>query len=196
GISPEPGVPLADISFERWRKTLTVNLDAVFLVTREYLRGLRTAGDAEKATASVILVGSTAGQFGLAGQADYASAKSAMMYGLTLSLKNEIVKIAPRGRVIAIAPGWVWTPMAEAQLGQEPERMYRALATMPLKKIAIAEDIATQIVIASSSKVSGHVSGQIITIAGGMEGRLLNHPDELAKERAGWAELSEHGFNV
>lgn len=51
------------------------------------------------------------------------------MYGLTLSLKNEIVKIAPRGRVNAVAPGWVWTPMAEAQLGQEPEKMYRALAT-------------------------------------------------------------------
>ena len=44
---------------------------------------------------------------------------------------------------------------------------------MPLKKIAVAEDIATQIVILSSAKASGHVSGQVITIAGGMEGELL-----------------------
>ncbi|KAI4520044.1 NAD(P)-binding protein [Schizophyllum commune Loenen D] len=196
GISPEPGVPVVDMALERWRRTLTVNLDAVFLVTREYLRGLRAAGEEAKEKAAVVLVGSTAGQFGLAGQADYASAKSAMMYGLTLSLKNEIVKIAPLGRVNAVAPGWVWTPMAEAQLGQEPERMYRALATMPLKKIAVAEDIATQIVLLSSAKASGHVSGQVVTIAGGMEGRLLNHPDELAQVRAGWSLLSEQGYNV
>ena len=45
-----------------------------------------------------------------------------------------------------------------------------ALSSMPLKKIAVAEDIATQIVILSSAKASGHVSGQVVTIAGGMEG--------------------------
>lgn len=32
-----------------------------------------------------------------------------MMYGLTMSLKNEIVKIAPKGRVNCIGPGWVRT---------------------------------------------------------------------------------------
>ena len=42
-----------------------MKLDAVFLVTREFLRGLRAAGDAEKEKAAVVLVGSTAGQFGL-----------------------------------------------------------------------------------------------------------------------------------
>jgi NAD(P)-dependent dehydrogenase (short-subunit alcohol dehydrogenase family) len=51
-----------------------------------------------------------------------------MMYGLTLSLKNEFVKIAPRGRVNAIAPGWVKTPMAEAAL-KDGNIVYRALAT-------------------------------------------------------------------
>lgn len=39
------------------------------------------------------------------GHADYAASKSAMMGGLLLSLKNEIVKIAPRGRVNSINPG-------------------------------------------------------------------------------------------
>ena len=43
---------------------------------------------------------------------------------------------------------------------------------MALKKIAVAEDIATQIVLLSSAKASGHVSGQVVTIAGGMEGEL------------------------
>ena len=39
-----------------------------------------------------------------------------MMYGLTMTLKSEIVKIAPRGRVNCIAPGWVATPMVQEAL--------------------------------------------------------------------------------
>lgn len=76
---------------------------------------------------------------------DHANAV-ALMYGLTLSLKNEIVKIAPKGRVNSIGPGWVVTvrfpyhcdlrphksmlaqPMAEQAL-KDPARMYQALAT-------------------------------------------------------------------
>lgn len=51
-----------------------------------------------------------------------------MMYGLTLTLKNEIVKIAPKGRVNTVAPGWVRTPMAESALA-DPQVVYRALAS-------------------------------------------------------------------
>lgn len=51
-----------------------------------------------------------------------------MMYGLTLSLKNEIVKIAPKGRVNCVAPGWVRTPMAERAL-KDSRVVYQALAT-------------------------------------------------------------------
>ena len=51
-----------------------------------------------------------------------------MMYGLTRTLKNEIVRIAPRGRVNCVAPGWVRTPMAEEAL-KDPKVAYQALAT-------------------------------------------------------------------
>lgn len=50
------------------------------------------------------------------------------MYGLTMTLKNEIVKIAPKGRVNCVAPGWVDTPMAADAL-KNPKVMYQALAT-------------------------------------------------------------------
>lgn len=122
-----------------------------------------------------------------------------MMYGLLLSLKNEIVKIAPRGRVNCVAPGWVLTPMAGEAL-KNPDTVYRALATCvtsqisllkfdnknlfhfrtPLKKVAIPDDIANQIVVLASSTVSGHVTGQVIMVEGGMEGRLLNKPEDIA----------------
>ncbi|KAI0270426.1 NAD-P-binding protein [Gloeopeniophorella convolvens] len=180
-------VPLKDMTRGRWEQTFTDNLTSSFLVAREYLRGLERGvasrgGDGRYGQrAALVLVGSTAGKYGEANHADYAASKSALMYGFTLSLKNEIVQIAPRARVNCVAPGWVRTPMANDAL-KNPKTVYRALATTPLKKIADAADVANQIVLLSSAKVSGHVSGQVLMVEGGMEGRLLNMPADLGLE--------------
>jgi 3-oxoacyl-[acyl-carrier protein] reductase len=50
---------------------------------------------------------------------------------------------------------------------------------MPLRKVARPEDVAAQVVVLASDALSGHVTGQVVTVAGGMEGRLL-HPGESA----------------
>ncbi|KAI0309996.1 NAD(P)-binding protein [Amylostereum chailletii] len=181
-ISERP-TPVKDMTLARWQHTLDNNLTSSFLVVREYLRQLEhgvTTGSANAfgERAAIVLIGSTAGKYGEAENADYAASKSAMMYGFTLSLKNEIVKIAPKGRVNCIGPGWVKTPMATEALAN-PLTIYRALATTPLKKVAEAVDIAQQIVVLSSAKVSGHITGQVLMIEGGMEGRLLNRPVDL-----------------
>ncbi len=97
-----------------------------------------------------------------------------MAYGMTRSLKNEIVRLAPLGRVNCVSPGWVDTPMAAASM-EDPEAIGKATATMALEKIATAEDVANAIVFFSSSALAGHLSGSILPIAGGMEGRWL-HP--------------------
>ncbi|THH05679.1 hypothetical protein EW145_g4622 [Phellinidium pouzarii] len=180
GIWPNDDVPLSQMSLEQWNKTIATNLTSSFLVIREFLRALDkpTVSAVERDKVAVILIGSTAGKYGEAGHADYAASKSAMMYGLLLSLKNEIVKIAPKGRVNCIAPGWVNTPMAAEALSS-PETVYRALATTPLKKVASSSDIAHQIVFLASPVVSGHVTGQVVMVEGGMEGRLLNKPEDI-----------------
>jgi NAD(P)-dependent dehydrogenase (short-subunit alcohol dehydrogenase family) len=49
----------------------------------------------------------------------------------------------------------------------------------PLKKVAMPMDVATQIAVLASSTLSGHVSGQVVMVEGGMEGRLLNRPEDL-----------------
>ena len=72
------------------------------------------------------------------------SAKAGMTHGLLLSLKNEIVRVAPNGRVNLVAPGWTVTPMTEKDLTQET--VDRVTATMPLRKVATAEDVARAIV--------------------------------------------------
>ena len=82
------------------------NLTATFLTARAFLREVARTGHG-----SLVLVGSTAGQFGEAGHADYAAAKSALQGGLLLSLKNEVARVAPLARVNAVAPGWTESAM-------------------------------------------------------------------------------------
>ena len=165
GAWPSEDVPVWELPFERWRATLDANLTATFLTARGFLRQLDGDG-------ALILVGSTAGIFGEAGHADYAAAKSALLGGLLLSLKNEVVRRNPRVRVNAVAPGWTVSPMTRDVI--DDERVREITRTMALRKVAQPEDVAAQIVVLASPTISGHVSGQIVTIAGGMEGRVLH----------------------
>jgi 3-oxoacyl-[acyl-carrier protein] reductase len=160
------GVPVARMSLDRWRATLDANLTATFLTARAYLRHVEATG-----TGSLVLVASTSGLFGEAGHADYSAAKAGMAHGLLLSLKNEIVQAAALARVNVVAPGWTVSPMTESRLTEEV--IARVTATMALRKVATAEDVASAIAFLCSPLAAGHVTGQVITVAGGMEGRLL-----------------------
>jgi NAD(P)-dependent dehydrogenase (short-subunit alcohol dehydrogenase family) len=100
------------------------------------------------------------------------------MHGMMMSLKNEIVHLAPLGRVNLVNPGWTLTPMAEKAL-TDKDMVKRILQTIPMRKTAVSEDIAGAILYLASDNLAGHVSGQTITVAGGMEGRVLFTPDEI-----------------
>jgi 3-oxoacyl-[acyl-carrier protein] reductase len=167
GVWPEADVPIWELPLDRWDETLRANLTATFLTARGFLRCVARRGHG-----TLVLVGSTAGVFGEAGHADYAAAKSALQGGLLLSLKNEIARIAPRGRVNAVAPGWTVSPMTRGVL--DPEVEARVTRTMPLRKVAQPEDVARQVVVLASDELSGHVTGQLVVVAGGMEGRVLH----------------------
>jgi 3-oxoacyl-[acyl-carrier protein] reductase len=168
GDWPEADEPMWKMSYERWRATVAANLDSVFLTCRAFLRHVEKTG-----TGNIVIVSSTAGLFGEAGHADYAAAKGALASGFLLSLKNEIVRIAPRGRVNVVCPGWTVTPMARGAL-EDPKKPVMIQRTMALQKLGEAEDVARVVVSLASDRVSGHVTGQVITVAGGMEGRVLH----------------------
>jgi len=168
GSWPEEDVPAWRLPLDRWEETMRGNLTVTFLTARAFLREVERNGHG-----SLVLIGSTAGLFGEAGHADYAAAKSAVVHGLLLSLKNEIVRIAPLGRVNAVAPGWTESPMTRTTL-TDPGLVRRVTRTMPLRKVAQPEDVARQVVVLASDELSGHVTGQVVTVAGGMEGRLLH----------------------
>lgn len=168
GVWPAADEPVWQLGLDRWEETLRANLTATFLTARAFLREVERNGHG-----NLVLVGSTAGRFGEAGHADYAAAKSAIQGGLLLSLKNEIVRVAAGGRVNAVAPGWTYSPMTRGAL--DPEVVERISRTMALRKVATADDIARAVVVLASDELSGHVTGELVTVAGGMEGRTI-HP--------------------
>ena len=167
GFWPREDEPVWELPLERWETTLRTNLTATFLTARGFLRHVERTGHG-----NLVLVGSTAGRFGEAGHADYAAAKAAIQVGLLLSLKNEMVRIAPLGRVNAVAPGWTYSPMTRGEL--DPEFVSQLGRTMALRKVAQAEDIARAVVVLASDELSGHVTGELVTVAGGMEGRTVH----------------------
>jgi 3-oxoacyl-[acyl-carrier protein] reductase len=175
GHWPSEDVPLERMTLARWNLTLNVDLTSVFLCMRRFFRGIVRHGLTDPAA---VFVGSTAGIFGEAGHADYAAAKAGLTYGLARSLKNEICRLAPRGRVNVVCPGWTLTPMTEG-FTDDPARVRRVIQTMPLRKVGRAHDVAMAIVFLASSRLAGHITGQVVTVAGGMEGRVLYAPEEI-----------------
>ncbi|HAZ27044.1 TPA: oxidoreductase [Candidatus Acetothermia bacterium] len=180
GIWPAANEPIHRMNLDRWNSTIATDLTSVFLCAREFFRLLEKS---KPDAAALVIVGSTAAVFGEEGHADYAAAKAGITYGLTRSLKNEIVRIVPRGRVNAVCPGWTLTPMSEDGL-KDPQLVTRVLQTRALKRIARPEDVAQAIAYLSSDRLAGHISGEILTVAGGMEGRLLHLPTEIEPHRA------------
>jgi 3-oxoacyl-[acyl-carrier protein] reductase len=129
-------------------------------------------------------VASTAAVFGEAGHTDYSAAKAAIAYGFTRSLKNEIVRLAPHtrdycgGRVNCVCPGWTVVPRLAAKL-TDRKTIRKVVATMALPHLARPEDIANAVVFLSSDTLARHITGQILVIAGGMEGRQLWEPEQI-----------------
>ena len=81
-----------------------------------------------------------------------------------------------------VAPGWTTSPMTERLL--DDDQVNRISRTMALRKVATADDVAAQIVALASPLLSGHVTGQVVTVAGGMEGRVV-HDGPITLEQKG-----------
>jgi 3-oxoacyl-[acyl-carrier protein] reductase len=176
GIRPSADENLRDACEERIRATLEANLTGAVWTARAFLRALRDGSDG----ASLLFIGSTAASFGERGYADYAAAKSGLV-GLVRSLKNEIVALDPRGRVNLLEPGWTTTHVPRPAL-RDLEQIRRVVRTMPLRRLATADDVARTALWLCSPETGRHLTGQTITVAGGMEGRLLWERAEVDPE--------------
>jgi 3-oxoacyl-[acyl-carrier protein] reductase len=156
GVWPADDVPVARLTDARWDATLRANLDAVLYVCRAAIPALGEGG-------RIVLVSSTAGQRGEAYHADYAATKGAVI-AFTKSLA---VELAPRLTVNCVAPGWVDTEMSRQPYERDGGAGRRAIeATIPLGRVATADDVAGPIVFLCSD-LARHVTGEILNVNGG-----------------------------
>jgi len=170
GAWPRPHERLDQASVERIERTVAVNLLGSAWTARAWMRQLQAHGPADGVGASLVFIGSTAGHFGEAFHADYAMAKAGLI-GLMLSLKTEVTHLDPFARVNVVEPGWTVTHMAREAL-ERAGAVERVCRTQSLRQLGRAVDVARTVAFLCSD-TSRHLSGQVITIAGGMEGRML-----------------------
>ncbi len=189
GITDESNeYPAWRMPTELWDKTYAVNVRGTFLTIKHFLASAEASqqelGGQDLPNLAIVLTGSECGKFGQAGHAEYASGKAALQYGLVRTLKNEIVRLNAKARINAVAPGWVDTPLIEGRLDDTREMWREAQATVPLRKIATPEDVARAVVFLASHRAAGHITGECISVDGGMEGRIVWSEDEvLGKSR-------------
>ena len=94
---------LTEMLLEQWRRTFRVNVEGTFLTARAWLRGVKAHAGEELRNVSLIIVGSESGTFGERGNADYASSKSAVQFGMVQSLMADAARVSPGARYVFLS---------------------------------------------------------------------------------------------
>lgn len=144
-----------DLPVEEWKKVISINLNGVFFVAQQAARRMF------KAQSGVIInMGSTNGLMGYPYYADYNAAKAGVIE-LTRSMALEL---APHVRVVAVCPGYVLTPMQEAEYS--PEMLQAVNEKLPMKRHAKPEEVAALFAFLSSDEAA-YLNGHPFIIDGG-----------------------------
>ena len=160
--------PIAEFSFERWRRVLAVNLDGVFLTLRSAMPLIKAGGRG----GAIVVVSSVTGVKAEPGTAAYGASKAAAVQLAKVAAKEGALD---RIRVNAILPGGVETPIWRAmpffrdmvaEHGSEAAAFKVLAAATPLGRFTGADEIASQIVHLLSD-ASATMTGVAITIDGG-----------------------------
>jgi NAD(P)-dependent dehydrogenase (short-subunit alcohol dehydrogenase family) len=149
--------PLVKLDAADWNNCLTLNLTAVWAASVIANERMNDGG-------SIINITSPAATRAVLGSGHYSAAKAGVN-ALTLTMAMEL---APRIRVNGVAPGMVPTEVMMTALDMDVPALEKvAEQRMPLKRLGTPDDIAAAALYLASDAGSW-VTGQIITVAGGM----------------------------
>jgi len=139
---------------EQWDEVLNTNLKGVFLCTKYASKFMM-----KKRSGNIVNISSVVGIIGNPGQANYSAAKAGVI-GFTKTCAKEF---ASRGiNVNAIAPGFIETEMTEKLNTEE------IVKAIPLKRLGSCSQIANLVSFLVSSNAGSYITGQTISIDGGM----------------------------
>lgn len=141
---------------EQWDQVIHTNLKSLFNLTKHAMRPLLKSRNG-----SIINISSVVGDFGNAGQANYAASKAGV-FGFTKSIAKEVG--SRNIRCNAIAPGFIKTDMTE-ELDEKTRDAY--LSNVPLKRFGDPEEVAAACVFLASD-MGAYITGQTISVCGGL----------------------------
>lgn len=144
------------MSVADWDTVLDTNLKGAFFFIQAFQRGMLRARKGR-----IINISSVSGLAGNAGQSNYAASKAGLI-GLTKSLAREL---ASRGITVnSVAPGFITTDMTE---GLSADLKKAVIASVPLGRFGAPEEIAAAVAFLASAE-AGYITGQVLTVDGGM----------------------------
>lgn len=141
---------------ETWDSVLATNLTGAFLCTKYVLPIMR-----EQGFGRIINISSVVGQTGVFGASNYAASKAGLI-GFTKAVAREV---AMKGITVnCIALGYIGAGM-NLRLPEEMREQIRE--TIPMKRFGTVEEIADTVIFLSS-KGAGYITGQVISVNGGV----------------------------
>ena len=147
--------PFVDITPEQWTRVIDVNLNGVFYVAQQAARRMLAQNK------GVILnMGSTNGLTGYHYYADYNASKA----GVIELSRSMALELGPAVRVNAVCPGFIMTPMQEAEYSNEMRVAFEN--KVPLRKLGKPQDVAALFAFLASDEAA-FITGQFFVVDGG-----------------------------